>query len=305
MGTKSLISAKTVRAGRKHFSIDDNYNVRLAPPPRKVTWPFRGKDLDWPFTHDLWREPRDSGSAAEVCEYAVGSQSGGVFMAYYARNDDNLEDCDAELESSDPEPVDDVDGYTGDDSNSVLESMNVNSESEPEDDQPPSEETPPQLRSDSRPKRCRVGVSPVHSNLGTTKRQVPGGSRNMSACVTPSRTPSHERRVNPKVAFNSSRKIVQRIHVPAQSDPKGGDGGESLSAVLGNITNMLGAVIERLDKTESKLESMERKLNSPSSSSAASGADTKRKIPIIVRISLFLSVVCVPRTQFYSYRNNN
>ena len=78
---------------------------------------------------------------------------------------------------------------------------------------------------------------------------------------------------------------------PAQSDPKGGDGGESLSAVLGNITNTLGAVMERLDKTESKLESMERKLNSPSSSSAASGADTKRKIPIIVRVSLFLSVV--------------
>ena len=304
MGTKSLICTKTLRAGRKHFSIDDNYNVRLAPPPRKVTWPFRGK---------IWigRSLVTSGGNRGIqavqlkCEYAVGSQSGGVFMAYSARNDDNLEDWDAELESSDPEPVGDVDGYTGDDSNSVLESVDVNSESEPEDDQPPSEETPPQLHSDSRSKRRRVGVSPVHSNLGTTKRQVPGGSRHVSACVTPSQTPSRERRVNPKVAFNSSRKIVQHIHVPAQSDPKGGDGGESLSAVLGNITNMLGAVIERLDKTESKLESMERKLNSPSSSSAASGADTKRKIPIIVRVSLFLSVVCMPRTQFYSYRNNN
>ena len=103
------------------------------------------------------------------CEYTVGNQSGGVFMAYYARNDDNLEDWDAKLEFSDPEPVDDVDGYTGDNSNSVLESVDVNSESEPEDDQPPSKETPPQLRSDSRSKRRRVGVSPVHSNLGTTK----------------------------------------------------------------------------------------------------------------------------------------
>ena len=63
MGTKSLICTKMLRA---HFSIDDNYNVRLAPPPLKVTWPFWGKDLDWPFTRDFWQEPWDSGSAAEV-----------------------------------------------------------------------------------------------------------------------------------------------------------------------------------------------------------------------------------------------
>ena len=62
---------------------------------------------------------------------------------------------------------------------------------------------------------------------------------------------------------------------------------ESLSAALGNITNMLGAVIERLDKTESKLESMERKINTPSSSSSGSGTDNRRKVPTVVRVSSF------------------
>ena len=60
-------------------------------------------------------------------------------------------------------------------------------------------------------------------------------------------------------------------------------GKESLSAVLGNITNMLGTVIERLDKQESKLESMERKINTPSS--GGSGSDNRRKVPTVVRVS--------------------
>ena len=81
-----------------------------------------------------------------------------------------------------------------------------------------------------------------------------------------------------------------RKSIPAQPrvlHPKSGAGeNESLSAVLGNITNMLGSVIERLDKTESKLESMERKINSPSSS-AGSGAD-KKKVPTVVRVSRYL-----------------
>ena len=82
---------------------------------------------------------------------------------------------------------------------------------------------------------------------------------------------------------------MQRNHAPIR--PKSLDtrrcDSESLSVALGNITNMLGIVIERLDKTESKLESMERKINSPLSSSATSGAEAKRKIPTIVRVSVF------------------
>lgn len=54
-------------------------------------------------------------------------------------------------------------------------------------------------------------------------------------------------------------------------------------SVLGNITNILGTVIKHLDWTESKLESMERKLNTPSSS-AGSGAERKRSVPPVVRV---------------------
>ena len=45
---------------------------------------------------------------------------------------------------------------------------------------------------------------------------------------------------------------------------------------------MLGTVIERLDKTESKLNSMERQLMTPSSSAA--GSDNKRIVPTVVRV---------------------
>ena len=48
---------------------------------------------------------------------------------------------------------------------------------------------------------------------------------------------------------------------------------------------MLGAIIERLDKTEIKLESMERKINTPSSFTSGSGIDNRRKVPTVVRVS--------------------
>ena len=65
----------------------------------------------------------------------------------------------------------------------------------------------------------------------------------------------------------------------------GCDSESNLTAVLGDISNMLGKVMERLDRTESKIESMERSLNSQPSSSGASGSEHRRKVPTVVRVS--------------------
>ena len=73
-----------------------------------------------------------------------------------------------------------------------------------------------------------------------------------------------------------------------------GNRSSSLSNVLGNITNMLESVIEPLGKTESKLESMERKLNSPAFSSAGSGAERKRSVPPVVRVSVIVIISTMP-----------
>ena len=62
-----------------------------------------------------------------------------------------------------------------------------------------------------------------------------------------------------------------------------------IGAVLGEITNMLGTVIKRLDKTELKLESMERKLSNTSSSGSSlerACAAKKRDVPKVVRVSI-------------------
>lgn len=64
-----------------------------------------------------------------------------------------------------------------------------------------------------------------------------------------------------------------------------------IGAVLGEITNMLGTVIKRLDKTELKLESMERKLINTSSSGSSSertGTAKKRDVPKVVRVSSYI-----------------
>ena len=59
-----------------------------------------------------------------------------------------------------------------------------------------------------------------------------------------------------------------------------------IKSVLGEISNMLGTVIKRLEKTESKLESMERRLEKSSSSSGSSSeAISKKKVPQVVRVS--------------------
>ena len=57
---------------------------------------------------------------------------------------------------------------------------------------------------------------------------------------------------------------------------------EHLWSVSGDLTNMLGRVIERHVKHESKLESIECTLSSPSSS-VSSGSECKRVVPTVIR----------------------
>ena len=60
----------------------------------------------------------------------------------------------------------------------------------------------------------------------------------------------------------------------------------SMDVQLGEITNLLGTVVKRLEKTEMKLQSIEEKLNSSSSSSAGSSVEKKMIVPQVVRVSI-------------------
>ena len=196
-------------------------------------------------------------------------------MSFYARDRDDRENSEPESYSSDSE-------CNGDVEISEYDADELESESEP--DEPPGEESPSEhIHGDKQqPKRRRYTEgSPVTSILSADT----GG---LGGQVTPR---ARQRAVNPRtqLSLSAGQTPVQRNHAPIR--PKSLDtrrcDSESLSVALGNITNMLGTVIERLDKTESKLESIERKINSPLSSSATSGAEAKRKIPTIVRVSVF------------------
>ena len=68
--------------------------------------------------------------------------------------------------------------------------------------------------------------------------------------------------------------------------PGDSSSGSNITLVLGDISNMLGKVLERLDKTESKIESMEHNLKSQSSSSGMSSCEHRRKVPTVVRVSV-------------------
>ena len=63
----------------------------------------------------------------------------------------------------------------------------------------------------------------------------------------------------------------------------------NLAVVLGDISNMLGKVMERLERTETEIESMERNLISQSLSSGTSGSDERRKVPTVVRVRYTLA----------------
>ena len=111
-----------------------------------------------------------------------------------------------------------------------------------------------------------VKYSSVPARKTTPYSHLLKGNRSRSL----SNTPKHVSMTCPKTLNMSSERPT-------------GDGEGYISSVLGEITNMLGTVIERLDKTESKLHSMERQLMTPSSS-AASGSDNKRIVPTVVRV---------------------
>ena len=184
----------------------------------------------------------------------------------------------------------DGDSYAGDESNAMNE-CDTDLESEPgdleEDDEQPTEESPPE-QSDKQPKRRRTDTSPVASSSNVVRYHGCGQVASRG-----------QKSPRAGLSLSAGHTPVLRKSVPTQpralnvGAKRGFDDKETLSAALGNITNMLGSVIERLDKTESKLESMERKLNSPSSSSSGSGADAKRKVPTIVRVSYIIVCVCV------------
>ena len=77
------------------------------------------------------------------------------------------------------------------------------------------------------------------------------------------------------------------------STPGDSSSGSNMTSVLGDISNMLGKVLERLDKSESKIESMERTLRLQSSSSGMSGSEHRRKVPTVVRVSDQHSYMCM------------
>ena len=166
------------------------------------------------------------------------------------------------------------DGYVSED---MFAKDSVTDESDDSRDEPDSE---PDVddREDKSPKRRKLVQTPPEprETFAVKASSVPArmSRPTLLSHVSKGRSLSH----TPKTHSSSSRpKTLNMDASPA------GDSGSYLSSVLGEITNMLGTVIERLDKTESKLDSMERQLKTPSSS-AASGSDGKRTVPTVVRV---------------------
>ena len=58
----------------------------------------------------------------------------------------------------------------------------------------------------------------------------------------------------------------------------------NVANVLGDLTNALKQVVHRLDKQESRLASMEKKMVSSSPSGSSSGSSKKPKVPLSVRV---------------------
>ena len=68
-------------------------------------------------------------------------------------------------------------------------------------------------------------------------------------------------------------------------DPVKGGTDRPISSVLGEISNMLGTVLKGLEKTESKLESVKRRLETTSSSGSSSESVVRKRIvPQVVRV---------------------
>ena len=62
----------------------------------------------------------------------------------------------------------------------------------------------------------------------------------------------------------------------------------NVASVLGELTNTLKQIVNRLDKQETRLASMENKIESPAVSSSSSGGSQRPKIPLAVRVCYLL-----------------
>lgn len=215
-----------------------------------------------------------------VCSALFANLGPGAFvsMAWYAKGRSSCEEFGDGPYLSDFER--DVDGseysYGADDSMDGTGHQTDSEPDAPESEQEGDIESPPELGDKQFKRRC-MERSPDHINV----HGVAGNSSKVTPCTKQSR---------PTLSLSAGHTPVIRRNRSAQpkvlstDSTRCNNGKESLSAVLGNITNMLGTVIERLDKQESKLESMERKINTPSSS-GGSGSDNRRKVPTVVRVS--------------------
>ena len=93
-------------------------------------------------------------------------------------------------------------------------------------------------------------------------------------------------RINPAT---SGRQLPSTSSTPKTLSCSNTESGQvGLVAALGELTNTLYEVVKRLDKQESRMESIEQKLLSPSSSSNTSSCESckqKRTVPLVVRVS--------------------
>ena len=92
-----------------------------------------------------------------------------------------------------------------------------------------------------------------------------------------------------KAGAGVSRKMLD-MDAPLLSE---GSFETKINSVLGRISNMLETVIEHLDKTESKIECLQHSFKSLSSSTGTSGSERCRKVPTVVRVSVFIIIIII------------
>ena len=101
--------------------------------------------------------------------------------------------------------------------------------------------------------------------------------------------PSKKRARHTPTGRPKSNEITRRLPSSGATD----DSSAVLSA-LGELTSTLNKVVKRLEKTEHRIQSMEEKMDSSISSSASdSRRKTGRKVPVIVRVSVYSNLTHV------------
>lgn len=109
--------------------------------------------------------------------------------------------------------------------------------------------------------------------LSSSERHHGHGSKAATKC-----TPSRD------LQSVQARKSIMGRPSPASVLPSDG----TLEQTLTNITNTLSKVVKRLDRQESLLTSMEKRISSASTScSSSSGESKKQKIPLLIRVSFY------------------